>query len=216
MRLHFVHALGLGALAIVAAGCTPNAIAGTDRQAGKPAASASPDAGPKSGRDAGTTIGTAPSGSSAAVASAPDAGPADDALPAMASEDLTLRARHFIEAVAQDSPQLAADFMFPREGYVATRDASDPSKVWEKNVNVPFQKRVHVLHKRMKGLERAQFVGIELGHSVTQVTPRKKDFKKPLWRVKHSKILVSIDGRVQRVELGEMTGYRGAWYLTRI
>lgn len=202
----------LAALLGVATGCTPNAIAGTEPRGdarSEAAPGAAPSAGAAVGGDAGAAPGLAGAGAGASANQ-------DEALPALASEDLTRRAKHLVEAIAQDSPHLAGDFMFPREGYVAAKDAQDPSRAWDKTVSAPFAKRVHVLHKRMKGLERGQFVGIELGHTVTQITPRKKDFKKPLWRVKHSKILVNVDGRMQRIELGELTSYRGAWYVTRL
>ena len=56
----------------------------------------------------------------------------------------------------------------------------------------------------------------ELGRSIVQITPKNKDFKKPLWRVKHSKLTFMIDGKERHLDIAEMTAWRGAWYVTRL
>lgn len=146
-----------------------------------------------------------------------DAGALDDtAMPASSGDDLTLRMRHLLEAIAQNNADLAGDALFPKEGYVAAKDAPDPLKAWEKKVASPFQRSVERMHKRMKGVDRARFVSFELGHSIVQVTPKKKDLKKPLWRVKHSKLTFTIDGKQRHLDIAEMTAWRGAWYVTRL
>ena len=140
----------------------------------------------------------------------------DSAMPASSGEDLTMRMRHLLEAITQNNPDLASDALFPRDGYVAVRDSADPQKAWEKKVSTPFRRSVERSHKRMKGIERARFVSFELGHSIVQITPKKKDFKKPLWRVKHSKLTFTIDGKQRHLDIAEMTAWRGAWYVTRL
>ena len=72
------------------------------------------------------------------------------------------------------------------------------------------------IHRRSKGIEDAQFVAFELGHAVLQITPKKHDWKRPLWRVFRSKITYVIDGRTQRLEIAEMTSWRGNWYVTKL
>jgi hypothetical protein len=146
-----------------------------------------------------------------------DGGGLDDtAMPQSSGEDLTARMRHLLEAVSQNNADLAGDAMFPRDGYIATRDVADPQKAWEKRISNAFRRSVERSHKRMKGIEHAKFMSFELGHSIVQLTPKKRDFKKPLWRVKHSKITFTIDGRVRHLEIAEMTAWRGAWYVTRL
>ena len=140
----------------------------------------------------------------------------DTAMPASSGEDLTMRMRHLLEAISQNNPDLASDALFPRDGYVAVRDAADPLKAWEKKVSIPFRRSVERTHKRMKGIDRARFVSFEIGHSMVQITPKKKDFKKPLWRVKHSKLTFTIDGKQRHLDIPEMTAWRGAWYVTRL
>jgi hypothetical protein len=128
---------------------------------------------------------------------------------------MTARAKHLLEAIAQDNPDLAMDMLFPRDGYLAVKDVPDPGKAWEKQVKVFFGKTVKKLHKK-KGIERAQFVSFELGHAVVQSVPKKRDWKKPLWKVRHSKLTYTIDGKTQHLDIAEMTGWRGAWYVTRL
>ena len=168
-------------------------------------------------------------GDSAMLARAKDAGPdggaatadggpseADLVLPSPTSEELPLRMRHLLEAIAQDNPELANDALFPRDAYIATRDAADPQKAWEKRLSGAFHRAVERTHKRVKGMENAKFVSFELGHSIAQLTPKKHDFKRPLWRVKHSKLTFTIEGKVRHLDIAEMTAWRGAWYVTRL
>lgn len=150
-------------------------------------------------------------------ATAPDATVYDDsAMPASSGEDLDNRMAHLLEAIAQNNPDLAADALFPRDAYVALKDVPDPQKVWEKRVSTPFRRNVERMHKRMKGIERARFVSFEIGRAIVQVSPKKREFKKPLWRVKHSKLSFTIDGKPRQIDIAEMTAWRGAWYVTRL
>jgi hypothetical protein len=175
-------------------------------------------------KDAGISDGSA-IGSSDGGADAGDAGPsvdvdaglaAEDALPSSIAQDLTDRSKHLVEAIAHDDPTLAQDFVFPRDGYAASHDRSDASSVWDKKVLAVFARDVHTLHKKMKNSAHATFLSFDLGHEVQQITPKPKDFDRPLWRVKHSKITVSVDGKTDRIDIAEMMGWRGAWYVTHL
>src|SRR5262249_50730179 len=129
--------------------------------------------------------------------------------------DLTNRARHLLEAIAHDNPELGADILFPRDAWVAARDVADPGRQWDGKVSSLFKKQLHRLH-RTRGIEKAQFISFELGHAVVQTMPKHKDWKKPLWKVKHSKLTFMIDGKTHRIDIAEMVGWRGAWYVTRL
>ncbi len=143
--------------------------------------------------------------------------PLDEAaMPASGGEELSNRMKHLLEAIAQNNPDLANDVLFPREGYTSAKDLPDPAKAWEKRVQALFKRSVERSHKRIKGVANAKFVSFELGKSVVQLSPKKKDFKKPLWRVKHSKLTYSIDGKTHHITIAEMTAWRGAWYVTRL
>lgn len=173
---------------------------------------------------------TADGGDSALVARSKDAGAdggqvqlADSGLsvddlvmPQAPSEELTTRMRHLLEAISQNNPDLASDMAFPRDAFIATRDAADPQKAWEKKQAGAFRRAVERSHKRTKGIENAKYVGFELGHSLVQAPPKKHEWKRPLWKVKHSKLTFTIDGKVKHLEIAEMTAWRGAWYVTRL
>jgi len=197
---------GRGILAILAA-CGILAIAACSDKPTAVAADGGDSAILARSRDGGTEGG---SGSTA------DSGVDDLALPPAASEELLGRMRHLLEAIAQNNADLAGDVVFPRDAYVASRDSVDPQKAWDKRVSGLFRRSVERTHKRTKGVENAKFVGFELGRAVTQLTPKKHDFKKPLWRVKHSKLTFTIEGKVRHLDIAELTAWRGAWYVTRL
>jgi len=151
-----------------------------------------------------------------ALAVALDAAPPDDSIPPTSGDDLTARARHLLEAVGKDDPDLATDILFPRDGWLATRDAADPGKEWEKHVAGPFRKSVHASARHHAEIDRAQFVSLELGHVVVQSIPRRHGWKRPLWTVKGSRLTFLVDGHTRTLSVREMTAWRGAWYVTRL
>ncbi len=162
----------------------------------------------------------APDGGVEARQGAPDAGadaaPADDAIPPTSGEELNVRAKHLLEAIAQNNSDLASDFLFPRDGWFATRDAVDPGKEWEKRVAHPFQRALRGLSHRHPDLARAQFASLDLGHSMTQATPKRHGWQKPLWMVTGSHLTFVVDGRTRTLPVREMVAWRGAWYVTRL
>jgi hypothetical protein len=168
-----------------------------------------------SAADAGPSD-AAPDARSALADAGPEAGPSDDAIPPTSSEELTVRAKHLLEAIAQDNGDLASDILFPRDGFIATRDAADPGKDWEKRVAHPFRRAVHALSRHHKDLDRAQFASLELGHSMTQATPKRHGWQRPLWIVTGSRLTFVVDGRTRTLPVREMTAWRGAWYVTRL
>lgn len=152
----------------------------------------------------------------ASDAIAPDASTPVDALPPSESDDLTTRARHFLEAVAKDDPTLAMDFLFPRDAYLLAKDTNDPGKQWDNKVMAAFQKQIHLLYKRTKSVDHAQFSGFEIGQPIAQVVPKRHDLRLTLWRVRHSRLSFTIDGKAAHFDLGELMSWKGAWYLTQV
>jgi hypothetical protein len=146
---------------------------------------------------------------------APAAPPGDTILPAT-SEELMGRARHLLEAIARDDASLASDILFPRDGWVATRDAADPGKDWDARASAPFRRAVHILSRRHLELSHAQIVSLELGGALVQATPRKHAWKEPLWTVAGSHLTFVVDGHTRTLPIREMVAWRGAWYVTRL
>lgn len=183
--------------ALAAAGCAPSGRA-------KPAPA-----------DAGTDAKPIVEATTAVQPALPDAS-TDDMLPPSSSEELTLRARHLLDAVRHDDPSLANDIVFPRDAYLQVKDAADPGKQWDTKVITLFQRQVHGLHKRTRGIERAQFVTFEIGEPVVQAVPKKHDLKRTLWRVRHCRLTYTIDGKAMHIDFSEMLSWRGSWYLVRL
>ena len=201
MRAASSGAVLLAALAV--AGCRGAVRAGgVDR-----GADAAVDAALEGGAEAGATR---PAVDAGAV-------PDDVTLPAPSGE-LATRARHLVEALAQDDPALAADILFPRDAWLAMRDATDPGKEWDREVSQPFQRAVHALARHQQGasLGAAEAVSIELGHVMLQAATRKHGWKKPAWSVRGSRLTFVVDGHARTLPIREMTAWRGAWYVTRL
>ena len=170
------------------------------------------------GRDADLTASDGgPSAAVAAPASAVDAAvPADEATAPPPGEELVVRARHLIEAIVDDDPSKAADIVYPRDGWLATRDAQDPGKDWEKQVADPFRRAVHALSRRRQTFDHAQAVSIELGRVMVQAAPQRHGWKKPLWTVTGSRVTFVADGHTRTLPIHEMVAWRGAWYVVRL
>ena len=142
--------------------------------------------------------------------------PPDDAVLPPTSDELMGRAGHLLEAFSQDDATLAGDILFPRDGWLLTRDAPDPGKDWESRVAAPFRRRVHALWRQHHELNHAQVVSLVLGGAIRQTTPRHRGWKKGLWTASDSRLTFVADGRTRVVTIHEMAAWRGAWYVTRL
>jgi hypothetical protein len=192
----------------VAVACVLGGCKGSPAPAGGPT-----DASPV---EASTSDAGAHEAGAAPVIDAAATAPPDDLIPPTSSDELTQRARHLLEAVAKDDPDLATDIVFPRDGWLATRDAADAGKDWDKHVSGPFRKSVHARARKHEALQGAHYVSFELGHAIVQATPRRHGFKKPLWTVHGSRLTYVVEGHTRVLPIREMTAWRGAWYVTRL
>jgi hypothetical protein len=173
-----------------------------------------------------TTTTAKPDAQSAVKDAAPDSPPppAIDAAAAAASfddlpdagTDLDLRAKHLLEAIAQNDASLAADIVLPREAFIAARDAQDPATLYDGKFKNLFAAHIARIHRHEKGIEQAVFVSFALGQNPQRVVPRKHDWKEPVWRAQHSTLTFTIDGRVHRIEIAEMIAWRGNWYVAHL
>jgi hypothetical protein len=144
-----------------------------------------------------------------------DGGADDESQPPTSSEELGTRMKHLVEAISQDNPDLAKDLLYPRDAYRELKDAKDPGKTWDKKVDTAFKRTVHRLHKRLKG-NVPTFSSFAIGPGVELAKVKRSDIKKPAWRVRHSKVTFTADGKTHTIEIAEMTAYRGSWYVTRL
>lgn len=179
------------------------------------------DAAVEGGDGATTKSGPAGDGGDAEAGSPPlrkewDAGVDDDAFPSAADGELELRMKHLLEAIAAGDPSLGPDLLYPRDAWVRAHDAKDPGKAWDHKIKPSFLRDIAKLHKRTKGMERAKFVSFELGHGIAHVQVKAHDLKKPVWRVRRSRLTYSIDDKTKHLDISEMTSFRGAWYVTKL
>jgi hypothetical protein len=156
----------------------------------------------------------------AAAAAAEKANHPDDAMlppstPA-ANEELVGRARHLLDAIAQNDPSLAGDILFPRDGWLAARESPDPGKDWDARAAAPFRNSVRILSRRHRDLAHAEVVSLDVGESLAQATPQKHGWKEPLWIVAGSHLTFVVDGHTRVLPIREMVAWRGAWYVTRL
>jgi hypothetical protein len=152
----------------------------------------------------------------AEAAAAPPPESSFDALPDAGTADLDLRAKHLLEAIAQNDASLAADIVLPREAYLVARDAQDPAALYESKFKTGLEAQIARIHRHEKGIEGAVFVSFDLGQSVARATPHKHEWKEPLWRATRSTLTFTIDGRVHHVEIAEMIAWRGNWYVVKL
>jgi len=145
-----------------------------------------------------------------------DTAAAEESPPTVDAADMTLRGRHLLEAIAHGEPKLASDIVYPRDAYIATKDHADPGKQWDKKTYPAFERDVNTLRKRLRVSEQAQFVSFEIGPSVVQAPAKKRDLKRTVWRVRHSKLTFAAAGKTQRIEIAEMTAWRGSWYISKL
>ncbi len=139
-----------------------------------------------------------------------------DDLPDAGQADLDSRAKHLLEAIAQNDAALAADIVLPREAYISARDAQDPGGLYDSKFKTGFATHVSRAHRHEHGMDGAVFVSFELGANPSRVTPKKHEWKEPLWHATRSTLTFTIEGRVHRIEVAEMIAWRGNWYLSRL
>ena len=143
-----------------------------------------------------------------------DAAPPDDAIPATSSDELTARARHLLEAIAKDDADLAADILFPRDGWLATRDAADPGKDWEKHVAGPSARPARACaaprgaRPRSVRLARARARGRAGDAAAARLEEAPLDGARLAAHVRRRR------PHAHRSSIREMTAWRGAWYVT--
>ena len=152
-----------------------------------------------------------------------DASDANDELrlPPAASDDLTARGKHLLEAISTDNPELAGDITLPRDAFTKLRSENDPTKVYDRKIAPAFARAIHLLHKRTKQVEAAQFVSFEIGGSLDQGSQRRREWKRPVWHAHHAKLVITVPSASgtavqERIDVAELIAWRGAWYVLRL
>lgn len=141
--------------------------------------------------------------------------PQNGAMPALVSDDLTERARHLFEGIVRDEPELADDFFFPREPFLALKDVADPAK-YHAQLVATYHRDVHRLHGRRRSWEGATFRSFELGTTPRWVKPGGEWNKIGYHRTFRGKLRYDVSGRVRTIEVHTIISWDGKWYVTHL
>ena len=118
----------------------------------------------------------------------------------------------------KDDADLATDILFPRDGWLATRDAADPGKEWEKRVDAPVPADpARAVAPAPRSSIAPSSSSLELGHAIdagdaASGTAGRSRSGSCTARGSRS----SSTGTRGRSPIREMIAWRGAWYVTRL
>jgi hypothetical protein len=134
--------------------------------------------------------------------------------PALASEDLSERAAHLLDAIVRGEPTAADDFFFPREPFVPLKDVSDPGR-YHAQLLATYHRDIASL-SRSRSWTGARFVSFELGSAPTWVAPCKEYNKIGYYRTFHGKLRYAIGDRERTIDVTTIISYGGKWYVTHL
>ncbi len=143
-----------------------------------------------------------------------DAEIADDVVP-MTSEELTVRAKHLVDAIVADNAELAVDFLLSREAYAATHTGKDLGRQWEAKIKRPFSRAIHRLHRKRR-IDHATFGSFQLGSKMTKKPLRHGRKNTSYWHVQRSTLTIQIEGKSLTLRITELAAWKGAWYILRL
>jgi hypothetical protein len=155
-----------------------------------------------------------PLDSALAVAGTPS-DPENRSKPQLASSDLSERAQHLFEAIAQNEPALGDDFFFPRDPFIALKDVRDPARYHTELLAV-YHRDIRELHASRKGWTGATFASFELGTPPTWVAPGKEYNKIGYYRTFRGKLRYRIGERSTEIDVSTIISWDGRWYVTHL
>jgi len=155
-----------------------------------------------------------PLDSAPAVAGSPS-DPENRSKPELASGDLTERAQHLFEAIAQDEPALGDDFFFPRDPFIPLKDVRDPARYHTELLAV-YHRDIREYHASRKGWTGAAFASFELGTPPTWVAPGKEYNKIGYYRTFRGKLRYRIGERSTQIDVSTIISWDGRWYVTHL
>jgi hypothetical protein len=149
------------------------------------------------------------------LAAAPPADTENGQLPPPASDELSERAHHLFDAITQGKPELADDFFFPRDPFLALKDVKDPGH-YHANLVSAYHHDVRTLHGSRKSWEGATFKSFELGTPPRWVKPGEEWNKIGYHRTYGGKLHYAVAGRDRVVEVHTIISWDGRWYVTHL
>jgi hypothetical protein len=144
---------------------------------------------------------------------APD--PANKTRPPPTSDDLSERAGHLLDAIAQNDPAVADDFFFPREPFLPLKDVADPGRYFDQLL-ATYHRDIRSLHAERKDWAGVSFVSFELGTTPTWVMPGKEYNKIGYFRTFGGKLRYRLGEKVKEMTVSTIISWDGRWYVTHL
>lgn len=163
--------------------------------------------------DAGARDGEAPDAAAPAV---PAIVPESHTVPPRQSDELTLRMRHLMEAIANDNADLGRDLLYPRKAFLKAHEGKDTAKLWDDTIYGAFKKEVHRLHTKIPGIARATFQSYDVGQVASDVPPRAREWVSLTHHARHGKLILIVDRKPVVIPIGELVAHNGYWYLVKL
>lgn len=135
--------------------------------------------------------------------------------PALSTPTLEAHARSLLEAVANDDPELARDFFFPREPFKPLKDVADPDRYWRQLFGA-FKRDIHELHLKRKNWAGARFDAISLGTAPTWVRAGDEYNKIGYYRTFHARLRYRMGEKTDAVDVHTIISWQGEWYITHL
>ncbi len=181
-----------------------------------PVPTASPSAADAGGLpDAGEAPAAVASTAPVEDAGAPPPLVADNKVAPTEGQELQERAKGLFEAIVKDEPERADPFWFPKEPFIPLKDVKDPGKYWNE-LHRLYVSDVHVLHKKRKSWEGAEYVSFDGWSHPKWVPPGDEANKIGYHRAFHGKIHYRAGGEDGEIDVHTIITWQGRWYVTHL
>ncbi len=126
-------------------------------------------------------------------------------------DDVTVRAKHLLEAIAQGDANLASDILLPRVAFAAIRGGKATSRRWTNEIASRFKRDVALAHRQLRGANDVRFVSFRITPNKRLKT--KQAQKQPTGR---AQLTFAIKRQLHKIDVAEMILWQGAWYVLRL
>jgi len=132
--------------------------------------------------------------------------------------DLEVRARRLATALQTGSARdvdAALDFFLPRDPFLAIKDMSGAAGYFSTLVRW-YRRDIARYRERHPWLARARFVRFELSRACAWMSVGREANRLPYWSCYRSRLVLSHDGREERLESRVMIHWGDRWYCTHL
>ena len=127
----------------------------------------------------------------------------------------TERASRLFDAIVHDDPARAMEFFFPRDAFMVLKGVADPGRIYDR-MHRAYIADIHILHKELAELDKAQFARLELSRRRGWVVPREESNRLPYWAQRHNWIHYRVGDEERRFEVRTMIAWDDQWYITHL